>query len=71
MNVRINQINKIRKKCFSHLSMYAGALIATRVSFIFSFWLFGDVAFIDATHARGKILRALMRIDVDRIALIS
>ena len=25
---------------------------------------------IDATHAREKVLRALMRIDVDRIALI-
>ena len=26
---------------------------------------------IDATHARRKVLRALMRIDVNRIALIS
>ena len=26
---------------------------------------------IDATHARGKVLRASMRIDVERIALIS
>ena len=31
-----------------------------------------DECIIDATHARGKVLRALMRIDVDRnIALIS
>ena len=33
--------------------------------------LYFQHAHIDATHARGKVLRALMRIDVDRIALIS
>ena len=31
----------------------------------------GPEGVIDSTHARGKVLRALMRIDVDRIALIS
>ena len=30
-----------------------------------------EAGVIDATHARGKVLRASMRIDVDRTALIS
>ena len=48
--------------------MYADYALSIRVSEIHEYMVQGR---IDATHARGEVLRALMRIDVDRIVLLS